>query len=247
MGKYKHGKQTELLNFQTFQEKMNKAQLTEEEAGFLWGLYYCGARKSELYERVAEDCRLILTTGAPQSFPLPKQLANPDSWHENYFFQIDFKARKKHGSTVPPLELPLSWPGVTLLVKLAQKAAARSAFHKSLFIYEDSKEMKTLKSGKQKAIKKRTLKSKIGHYLFPNVQSTRAWQISKEVLGPEFYPHFFRLNRLTEIATDPGSNLTRLKSYSGIKTTEILEAYLGTSKKEQQAAMSFMNEKFKEK
>jgi len=65
----------------------------------------------------------------------------------------------------------------------------------------------------------------------------------KEVLGSRFYPHFLRLNRLTEIGSDPESNVVRLKSYSGIKSIKALESYLGTSKEEQEAALSWIGRK----
>ena len=64
-------------------------------------------------------------------------------------------------------------------------------------------------------------------------------------MGPEYYPHFLRLNRLTEIGSDPKANIVKLKSYSGIKSIKALESYLGTSKEEQEAAISWMEKKMK--
>jgi len=80
------------------------------------------------------------------------------------------------------------------------------------------------------------------HWLFPNIGKQTAWRIVKAVLGKEYYPHFLRLNCLTEIAEDPTSNLTRLKSHSGIKTMRVLEAYLGVSEKEQDSARGLEKE-----
>ena len=71
-----------------------------------------------------------------------------------------------------------------------------------------------------------------------------AWKIVKDVLGSSYYPHFLRLNRLTEIGSDPEANIVRLKSYSGIKSIKALESYLGTSRQEQEAALSWMDKKF---
>jgi len=53
-----------------------------------------------------------------------------------------------------------------------------------------------------------------------------------------------RLNRLTEIVQDPTASLTRLKSFSGIKSTTVLNSYLGTAKKEQQRAIEYMSKKY---
>jgi hypothetical protein len=82
-------------------------------------------------------------------------------------------------------------------------------------------------------------------WLFPNIQSATAWRIVKAVLGAGFYPHFLRLNRLTEIGSDPEANIVRLKSYSGIKSIKALESYLGTSKEEQEAALSWMEKRMR--
>ncbi len=84
-------------------------------------------------------------------------------------------------------------------------------------------------------------------WLFPHIQSVTAWKIVKRVLGEKYYPHFLRLNRLSEIGSDPTANLVRLKSYSGIKSIQALEFYLGTSRKEQDAALSWMEKKMRGK
>ena len=83
------------------------------------------------------------------------------------------------------------------------------------------------------------------HWLFPNIGSSTALRLVKEVLGPKFYPHFLRLNRITEILTDPTGNVTRIKSYTGIKTVKVIEAYMGVSEKEQEAALAFMEKRMK--
>jgi hypothetical protein len=38
-------------------------------------------------------------------------------------------------------------------------------------------------------------------------------------------------------------NISRIKSYTGIKTVTVIESYFGTSKKEQEAALSWMEKK----
>jgi hypothetical protein len=225
---------------------MNEAHLIDEDAGYLWGLYYYGVRKSELYERVAEDCRIILQTGQALKFPLKEALSSLAN--TQFFFSLDFHARKKHGAEVPPLELPLDWPGVPLLVKLAQKASERNKITKTVFTYEvheGGKTRRIQKTGELKPIKTRTAKLQKSHYLFPNIQSTKAWDLVKQILGEKYYPHFLRLNRITDLCSDPTTSISRLKSYTGIRSIDALDFYLGVSKKEQRAATDFMDKQIR--
>jgi len=141
-------------------------------------------------------------------------------------FILDFGKRKKRGADVPPLKFPRSWEGIDILVSLYERAAQRRARKKRIFFQED-------KITKSKVTK--------GRWLFPHIQSVTAWKIAKDVLGEEYYPHFLRLNRLSEIGSDPEATLLRLKSYSGIKSIKTLQSYLGKSEKEQDAALSWMD------
>ena len=214
MPHYKAGKQEELIGFQDIQGRVSRAQkktpLALEAIGFFWLLYYSGCRKSEAYERTAED---IVTS--------------PD------FFIIDFHQRKKHGATVDPLELPRAWPGIPILVELAEKAKQRKPSNKLLISSPERN-------------KKVTTRVK-AHWLFPHINRTWAGVIVKQILGQQYYPHFLRLNRLTELGSDPTASTVRMKSYSGIKSISALESYLGKSKKEQDAAIDFMNKQIEQK
>lgn len=140
---------------------------------------------------------------------------------------IDFHQRKKGGATVDPIELPLHWYGVDKIVELVEKVQQRKPHRKAVYVYED---------------KKRTRQVKKARWVFLNIQSTKAWEIIKKVLGEKYYPHFLRLNRLSEIGSDPTASLLRLKSFSGIRSARVLDDYLGTSKKEQKKALDFMDQ-----
>jgi len=140
-------------------------------------------------------------------------------------FIVDFGRRKKRGAEVPPLKFPRTWEGIDFLVSLYERAAQRRARKKRIFFQQD-------KITKSKVVK--------DHWLFPHIQSVTAWKIAKDVLGKDYYPHFLRLNRLSEIGSDPEATLLRLKSYSGIKSIKTLQSYLGVSEKEQDAALSWM-------
>jgi hypothetical protein len=141
-------------------------------------------------------------------------------------FIIDFHQRKKHGSTVPPLKLPRAFPGVDLLCQQLLSARQRKP-HRKLLIYSPEKGRKETKIVR-------------AQWLFPRINRTWADHIVKTVLGKEYYPHFLRLNRLTEIGSDESASLTRLKSFSGIRSIKAMEAYLGVTEKEQDAAIEFM-------
>jgi integrase len=209
MPKYKAGKQEKPVSFQEFKERVEKARLSAEKAGFIWLLYYAGCRKSEAYERTAEDCQVT----------------------ESHFI-IDFHQRKKHGARVPALRFPISWPGIEQLFKLYERASSRKPQRKRIFYQED----KTTKSNVLR-----------DHWLFPHIQSATALRLVKQVLGSNYYPHFLRLNRITELLSDSTVNITRIKSYTGIKTVEVIQAYLGTSEKEQESALSWIDKKINEK
>lgn len=142
---------------------------------------------------------------------------------------VDFHERKKRGAEVPPLELPLNWYGIDKIVKSILVALNSRPRKKAVYVYEDRKRVRILRTDR---------------WVFPRIQSTKAWTIVQNVLGEGYYPHFLRLNRLTEIAQDSTASLTRLKSFSGIKSTTALNSYLGTAKKEQQKAIEYMNKKY---
>ena len=207
LGKYSYGKQEELMPFQVVKQKVIDAVLNWRDEAFFWLLYYTGVRKSEAYERVADDFKISESR-----------------------LIVDFHQRKKRGAEVPPLELPLHWYGIDKIAKSVWLAAKSRPTEKAVYIYENKKRVRIIKEEK---------------WIFPNIQSTKAWELVQEVLGEEYYPHFLRLNRLTEIAQDPTASLTRLKSFSGIKSTTALDSYLGTAKKEQQKAIEFMNKKYR--
>jgi hypothetical protein len=146
-------------------------------------------------------------------------------------FIIDFHQRKKHGALVPALKLPRSFPGVDVLCGQLLWAQKRKP-SKKLIIYSPSKGTKATQRVR-------------AQWLFPHINRTWADHIVKRVLGKEFYPHFLRLLRLSEIGQDPEANIVRLKSYSGIKSIKALEAYLGVTEKEQDAAIDSMAKQIK--
>jgi len=149
-----------------------------------------------------------------------------DLQHINGKVILDIGERKKGSAKTLPLEFPDWFPGLDDVCNWHKKISKRKPSTKLLERWNH-----------QKRITQR-VKAK---WLFPNVHRTTALTIVKEILGSQYYPHFLRLNRITEIASDPTSNLTRIKSFTGIKSTKIIEEnYMGISKTQQDAAVNFM-------
>jgi len=208
--KYKYGKQCEQLTFKEIQDKVFEAEskLTKEALAFFWLAYYTGARKSELYERTIEDCSVSET-----------------------HFIIDFHQRKKGSAQVPPLEIPLWFPGMNLVCAQLKKSRERRKTRKLI-----ERTVKGVRSTKR-------LRAR---WLFPHVAARWAQVIVKEILGSQYYPHFLRLNRITELCSDPDVNISMIKSYTGIRSLKVIQGYIGTSKKEQKKAVDFMAKQIRE-
>lgn len=218
------GKKEEVIPFDVVKRKVAGARLTVSEEAYFWLLYYCGCRKSEGYERVAEDFEITDT-----------------------HLIIDFHQRKKGGAKVPPLELPLYWEGIDKIVKCVRFAGMKPPTFKKVFTHEPTGENRVTPKGRTVPIKKRVGRIVQARWVFPQIQSTKAWKLACKVLGRGWYPHFLRLNRLTEIGTRPAGNITEMKSFSGIKSVRSLEAYMGTSKKAQKQAIEWMDQEYGQK
>ena len=147
----------------------------------------------------------------------------------NFILEI---TRKKGSEQTPPIRLPLWFPGMNIVCEQLEKARSYKKKKKLIERYHKGERITT-------RIRDR--------WLFPHVAARWAQIIIKEILGSQYYPHFLRLNRITELCSDPESNLTRIKSFTGIKSTRIIEEnYMGVSKKEQKAAVDFMAKQIKE-
>ena len=146
-------------------------------------------------------------------------------------FIIDFHQRKKGSSEVPALEFPLWFPGMKVIIEQLEKARSKRSSRKLI----------------ERTVKGIRYRERVkASWLFSHIHRTRAAEIVKEILGDQYYPHFLRLNRITELCSDPEVNISRLKSYTGIKTLRVLQGYIGTSKKEQKAAVDYMAKQIRE-
>jgi hypothetical protein len=139
---------------------------------------------------------------------------------------VDFHQRKKHGETVPPLKIPRKFYGVEeYLVPYILKPKRLNP--KTVYTYETSEGKLVVRSSPREA-----------KWLFTHISSTTAWRVCKKVFGREFYPHYFRLRKLSKIGMNrEKGSITHLKAVSGIKSLKALEAYLGYDQEAQDEAM----------
>lgn len=144
---------------------------------------------------------------------------------------VDFHQRKKRGAEVPPLKFPLWFPGLDCVCEQLEKARRRRP--KKKLIERTRKGMRSTERVKAR-------------WFFPHIQSRWAQIIVKRILGEQYYPHFLRLNRITEMCSDPEVSLARLKSFTGIKSLDALQSYLGVSEREQDATFKHMAKQIKE-
>ena len=146
-------------------------------------------------------------------------------------FILDIGQRKKGSAETDPLELPLWFPGMDVVCEQLEKARGKRKSKKLI-----ERTVKGVRSAER-------LRAR---WLFPHVAATWAQVIVKEILGSQYYPHFLRLNRITEMCSDKDVSLTRLKSFTGIKSLDALQSYMGVAEKEQDAAVDHMAKQIKE-
>ena len=144
---------------------------------------------------------------------------------------LDFHRRKKGSAEVPALEIPLWFPGMNLVCGQLKKARERRSSRKLI-----ERTVKGVRSRERMRAR----------WLFPHVHRAWALVIVKEILGSQYYPHFLRLNRITELCSDPEVSISMIKSYTGIRSLKTIQGYIGTSKKEQKKAVDFMAKQIRE-
>jgi hypothetical protein len=77
-------------------------------------------------------------------------------------------------------------------------------------------------------------------WMFPNVSKQTALSACKKVYGQNLYTHYGRARRLSILLSHPSANVTLAKSYSGIKSTRVIEKYMMQSEKQLKAAIDLV-------
>ena len=214
--RYKFGKQKTIMKLPEFQSALDQSDLELEAKAYAVLLWNTGVRKSEAYERVLEDTTVT------------KDLV-----------VVDFHKRKKGGEEVPPLQIPRAFAGVNeYLVKWISEAAELKPSRKRLYFQVMTAATRVTLKGKVVSVKHRESRIEKARWLFPNIQSTSAWKIVKDLLGKEYYPHYLRLRKLSAVAKNPATkSIIHIKSISGLKSLRAIEAYMGVDAESADEAM----------
>ena len=176
MPRYKHGKRTAPIDFETFRDRMENCRWRRQgldpkdvlsHKSFVAFLYWFGVRKSEALNMQISD------------FSFKDTLLIADI------------SPKKHGSR-EPLEVPMIYPFVDLIVKRILE----------------------VEEGRLWKFSDRT-----------------AINIVKRVMGDQFYPHFFRLNRATRFLEDPTTTVPEMKAWFGWRSAKSIDPYIGYSRR----------------
>ena len=200
-----------------------------EQLQFLQVQEKVNAKKKHLSREQLAFFWLLYYSGARKSELYERTVGDCSITEE--FFIMDILVRKKGSAHTTPLEFPIWFPGMNIVCAWLEKARTMKQSRKLLERWK-----------KQKRITSRIR----ARWLFPHVAARSSQHIVKQILGSQYYPHFLRLNRITELCSNPQANLTMIKSFSGIKSTRIIEEnYMGVSKKEQKAAMDFMGKQIR--
>ena len=205
-----------LAEFQTAVREAESAGEPLEALAYVVLLWHTGVRKSEAYERLTEDVSV-----------------------ESDFVIVDFHKRKKHGEEVPALKIPRAFFGVEYyLLAWIESARLMKPCKKQLFYQLETEKTRTTAKGNTVTVKQRISKTVKARWLFPNIGSTRSWELVKRVLGENYYPHYLRLRKLSSIGKNPKTrSLVHIKAVSGLKSVRAIEAYLGFDEETQDEAM----------
>jgi hypothetical protein len=136
--------------------------------------------------------------------------------------------RKKHSAQTPNIALKRNWFGVDKIVSWYLTRIEAKPSYKSVYVFD------VKLTPPSQVINTKAL------WMFPHISKGTALKIAKSVYGQEKYVHYARLNRLTRLGSNPEASIVLLKSFSGIKSTTILERYLGVSQKQLDKAIDLI-------
>lgn len=203
---YKAGKQTDLLEWEEIDKRIKAAYLNLEQRVYFVLTMFVGARKEEVLELVVDSLKYNDTT-----------------------LYVDIGKRLKGSESTKPIPIDRTMPYVDdIIVFHAQRSMLKPA---KKMIIRFGKIYTGVKKGKDR-IPVWSRVEKTDRWLFRNISRGTAINIFKRVLGPEFYPHYGRLWSLSAIGRSHEGNIVMLKSRSGIKSTQVLNDYLGQSEEE---------------
>lgn len=217
---YAHGKATCVMEQAEVEARYSKAYLTLQEAAYFVCLDDTGARKMELANMRVNQFKLT-DQGIELSI-----------------------VRSKHSAQTLPILLRKEW---WLVDKLIAWYLQRVNAKPSTKLIEKVYTTKGALIGEQDVIVNGVVATKkiyakgVKHvdknyvkdlWMFPNVARCKALKIAKDIYGSDKYAHYGRAKRLTLLLANPKASVTLAKSFSGIKSTRVIETYMMVSKKQ---------------
>jgi len=203
---YKAGKQTDLIPWNEIDKKIKEAYLNLEQRVYFVITMFVGARKEEVLELVVDSIKYNDTT-----------------------LYIDIGKRLKGSESTKPIPIDRSMPYVEDIIKLHTQRSTLKPTKKMIVRF--GKIYTGIKKGKDR-VPVWSRVEKTDRWMFLNISRTTAIWIFKNVLGSAYYPHYGRLWMLSSIGRSHEGNIVMLKSRSGIRSTQVLNDYLGQSEEE---------------
>jgi hypothetical protein len=203
---YKEGKHIDLIPWAEIDMKIKAASLNLEQRVYVILTLFVGARKAEILELTVDSIKYNDTT-----------------------LYVDVGKRLKGSESTKPIPIDRAMPYVDDIITLHTQHLNFRPTKKMIVRY--GKIYTGIKKGKER-IPVWSKVEKIDKWLFLNISRTTAINIFKRVFGSWAYPHYGRLWSLSSIARSHEGNLIMLKSRCGIKSTQVLNDYLGQSEEE---------------
>jgi hypothetical protein len=203
---YKEGKHIDLIPWEEIDKKIKAAYLDLEQRVYLVLTLFVGARKAEILELTVDSIKYNDTT-----------------------LYVDVGKRLKGSESTKPIPIDRAMPYVDDIIALHTQRLDFRPTKKTIVRF--GKIYTGIKKGKER-IPVWSRVQRTEKWMFLNISRTTAINIFKKVLGSWAYPHYGRLWSLSSIARSHQGNLIMLKSRSGIKSTQVLNDYLGQSEEE---------------
>jgi len=136
--------------------------------------------------------------------------------------------RKKHSHQTPQIPFELSWRGMDYLIKLYNKRKDFKPTSKYIQVFD-----KNLNPPCQ-------IEHQKDRWLFLNMSGSHALTVIKRILGTDFYCHYLRLLRVSELCNHEVS-IGLIRSWTGLSLKSI-EHYLGMDKRQIDKAAGFITQ-----
>ena len=219
------------------ESRFKYARLSDQNAAFFICLDITGARKMEIATMRVNQFKLV-DAGIELSI-----------------------VRSKHSAQTQPILLKKEWFGVSDYVipwfkrRIGAKLSYKLIYHfhteqgaiisKKLHHLDDgSSVVENIRAKGREITETENVKDL---WMFPNISKQTALTICKKVYGEDLFAHYGRARRLSLLLSNPKASVTLAKSYSGIKSTRVIEKYMMQSKKQLNLAIDLVGQDIQKK